>query len=162
MSEEKIDVKKEYDKLKIKYSLPEFEKLEKDFEFYHLRENIKDESYVLRLIRRRIYDKIVFFCNILERILFPNPSSLILINEAKFFPEEKRKEMFNIYKILMKYERLSLTLDISNDENKNVSFIKNIHKDWPHLRDYCQKIVQEISNRWEKEEEFEEKTGYLG
>ncbi len=162
MAEEKLDIKQEYEKIKAKHSLPEFDKLEKEFEIYQIKDNLKDSSYVLRLTRRRIYDKIVFFCNVLERIIFPNPSSLILINESKFFSEQKHKEMYQVYKKLMKYERLSMSLDISNDESKNAQFIKDVYKEWPKLRDYCQKIAQELSTRWEKEEDTEEKSGYMG
>ena len=162
MEQEKLDLKQEYSKIKTKYSLPEFEKLEKDFEFSHIKENLKDKSYLLRMVRRQIYNKIVFLSQVLERILFPNSSSLVLINESKFFSEKQHQEIFKIYKILMKYERLSLSLDILNDENKNAGFIKEIYKQWPHLRDYAQKIMQELSLRWEKEEQAEEKSGYLG
>lgn len=162
MAEEKLDIKVEYEKIKSKYSLPDFDRLEKDFEFYQVKDNLKDASYILRLIRRRIYDKIVFFCNVLERIIFPNPSSLVLINESKFFSEQKHKEMYQIYKKLMKYERLSMALDVSNDDAKNADFIKEVYKEWSKLRDYCQKIAQELSTRWDKEEESQEKSGYMG
>ena len=162
MEQEKLDLKQEYNKIKSKYSLPEFEKLEKDFEFSHIKENLKDKSYLLRIIRRHIYNKIVFLSQVLERILFPNSSSLVLINESKFFSEKQHHEIFKIYKILMKYERLSLSLDILNDEGKNADFIKEIYKKWPNLRDYAQKTMLELSQRWEKEEQVEERSGYLG
>jgi len=154
--------KQEYNKIKAKYSLPEFEKLEKDFEFLHIKENLKDRLYLLRIIRRHVYNKIVFLSQLLERILFPNSSSLVLINESKFFSEKQHHEIFKIYKILMKYERLSLSLDILNDEGKNADFIKEIYKKWPNLRDYAQKTMLELSQRWEKEEQVEERSGYLG
>ena len=62
----------------------------------------------------------------------------------------------------MKYERLSLSLDILNDETKNADFIKEIYKKWPNLRDYAQKTMLELSQTWEKEEQVEERSGYLG
>jgi len=80
--ENNFDIKKEYEKLRKKHNLPSYDKINNDFELDSL-QNLSEDLF-LRLIRRRMNEKIIFFCRILEEILHPNASSIISLHETKF------------------------------------------------------------------------------
>ena len=70
-----------YKKLQKKYALPNYKELNKNFEIAY----IEDPFFLLRSIRRRIHEKIVFFAKVSEKILFPNQTLMIEMYESKFF-----------------------------------------------------------------------------
>ncbi len=58
MEKEKINIKEEYEKLK--HKLPEFNRLNEEFEISRVESEYKKE-FLLRDIRRKINDKLIFF-----------------------------------------------------------------------------------------------------
>ena len=85
---EKINIRRLYEEIKSKYrQLPDFDKINHDFEV----EFIDKEHFILRQIRRRVNEKIIFFCRVTEGILFPAGNSAINAYESESFSEEKRK-----------------------------------------------------------------------
>jgi len=66
MAKEEFDIKTEYENLRKKYTkLPNFEVLNNEFELKSIEKNI----LITRQIRRRLADKVIFFCRILENII---------------------------------------------------------------------------------------------
>ena len=94
-----VNVKEEYNKLK--YKLPKFEELNNDFEI----DFIKEKIFLIRQVRRKINEKVIFFCRIIEGLLYPTQQHIINVTEIKNFSDEKKKEIEKIYKKLMVYER---------------------------------------------------------
>lgn len=148
---EKINLKEEYQKF-TKYNLPSYEEINKEFEIY----SIEKPDFLLTNIRRRIHEKLAFFARILEGILYPNPSSLVNIQEAKFFTEEEKNEILNLYKKLVILERNSDKLDIKGDEKDEADFINKIFKEWPAIRDQMLDFIKKIEKEWKKEEKSSE------
>ena len=131
MKDEKFNLKEEYNKLK--HKIPRFEDLDNEFELSTA--NIKDKSFLLRNIRRRLNDKIIFYCRIIEGLLYPNSNSITGMMEINSFNEKEKEKMANIYKKLMEFERESLSLDVNPDEKNDVEFINNLFKEWKKFKE---------------------------
>jgi len=157
MEDKKFDLKEEYDKLK--YKIPKFEDF--DYEFELSSANIKDKNFLIRSIRRRLNDKVIFYCRIIEGLIYPNANNLIGMVEVKSFSEDEKEKMSKIYKKLMEFERQSLSLDVEPDEKKEVEFINNLFKEWKKFKDEMIKITKKMKESWHLEEK-EEKDNYFG
>ena len=157
MEDKKCDLKLEYNNLR--YKLPKFENL--DYEFELSTTNIKDKNFLLRNVRRRLNDKVIFYCKIIEGLLYPNSNNIIGMLEVKSFNEEEKEKMSKIYKKLMEFERQSLLLDVEPDEKKEAEFINNLFKEWKNFKEEMIKITKRMKDSWHLEEK-EEKDNYFG
>ena len=151
----KVNIKEEYGKLK--HNLPRFEEINNEFEL----EFIKDSSFLLRQIRRRMNEKIIFFCRIIEGVLYPTQQHIINATEIKNFSNEKKKEAHIIYKNLMQYERQSLLLDVTPNDKEDVKFINDIFNFWKKTKKDVEGIVKLMKESWKKEFSSE-KNNYFG
>ncbi|MBU2634114.1 MAG: hypothetical protein KJ674_02630 [Nanoarchaeota archaeon] len=151
----RINVKEEYEK--IKYKLPKFNDLDHEFEI----SLIKDKEFLLRSIRRKMSEKLIFFCRIIESLLYPTANHIINMNEVKEFSEDEKKNMEKIYKKLMVFERDSLNTDVEPDEKKDVEFINDLFKGWPNLKKDILKITKKMRESWLKEHNIK-KDNYFG
>jgi len=151
----KINVKEEYEKLK--YKLPKFEDLDNEFEI----SIIKNKEFLLRSIRRKMNDKVIFFCRILESLLYPSGNTIINMNEVKDFNDEDKENMEEIYKKLMIFERDSLIADVEPDEKKDVEYINKLFEGWINFKKDILKITKKMRESWLKEERIS-KNNYFG
>jgi len=151
----RINVKEEYEK--IKHKLPKFHELDNEFEI----SLIKDKEFLLRSIRRKMSEKLIFFCRIIESLLYPTANHIINMNEVKEFSEDEKKNMEKIYKKLMVFERDSLNIDVEPDEKKDVEFINDLFKEWPNLKIDILKITKKMRESWLKENNIR-KDNYFG
>ena len=106
-------IRKKYDELKEKYSLPDFDELNNEFEL----STIEHEEFLLRQIKKKIDDKINAMCEFLEDLLSPD-NSIANIYEYKAFDDDERKKVFEFYKRLKVLEKLSLELSLNNNEEQ--------------------------------------------
>jgi len=150
-----INLKEEYQK--IKHKLPKFEEINEDFEI----EFIKEKNFLLRQIRRRISEKIIFFCRIIEGLVYPTQQHIITATEVKAFSEERKKEIEKIYKELMYLERESLLLDVFPDDKKDAEFINNVFSYWKKIKKEMKEVVHVMKESWKKEYKSE-KDNYFG
>ena len=100
-------------------------------------------------------DKIIFYCRILEGILFPTQASIISFHEGKHFSDEEKSKMREAYKKLMYYERKSLSLDVSPDEKQEILFINEIFKNWNKFKVEIIKVTSKMQESWKKEESID-------
>ena len=156
MEEKEINIKGEYSKLK--YKLPEFEEINEDFEL----EFIKDKPFLIRQIRRRINEKVIFFCRIIEGLLYPTQQHIINVTELKSCSDEEKKQLEKIYRELMYYERESLLLDVIPNDKKEVNYINNVFDFWKKIRKQMENIVRVMQDSWKKEDTDLEKNNYFG
>ena len=150
-----INLKEEYQK--IKHKLPKFEEINEDFEI----EFIKEKNFLLRQIRRRMSEKIIFFCRIIEGLVYPTQQHIITATEVKAFSEERKKEIEKIYKELMYLERESLLLDVFPDDKKDAEFINNVFSYWKKIKKEMKEVVHVMKESWKKEYKSE-KDNYFG
>ena len=157
MKEEKFDIKQEYNILK--HKLPNFNELDREFEISSA--NIKDKNFLLRNIRRRINDKVIFYCRLIEGLIYPSTNNIINMFELKSFNEQEKENISKFYKKLMQYERESLTLDVNPDEKKDFDYINKLWKDWQYFKKEMLKITEKMKASWEKEDKLV-KDSYFG
>ncbi len=123
------NIREEYLLLTAKHNLPDFKKIDNEFEI----SSIESTTFLLRRVRRRMNDKLVFFCRIIEGILYPNSPSVTNMQEIKFFTEQDKDNMIVTYKKMMMYERRGLELDIRPNDKEEVLLIKELFNEWPEF-----------------------------
>ena len=156
------DVKKEYESLKKKYNLPDYDSIDNEFELLYIGE-IKEIKFPLRFIRRRINDKIALICNIVQTLIQPNPGSIINLQESVFLSKEDKLRYTHLLKDLMETERTSLRLDFDFDERKDAVFIKEALKKWTEYKQEIVKLTDKLIEGWKKLEiKKEQKDRYFG
>jgi len=153
--EDRIDVEKEYKK--IKYKLPNFKELDNEFEVSF----IKEEAFLLRSIRRKITDKVILSCRIIESLIYPTQSNIITAIESKSLDDEQKKKMDNLYKKFMIFERESLRLDMNPSEKGDADYVNDVFNKWSKLKKEMIKIVEIMKYSWVKEEKSD-KNNYFG
>ena len=155
MEKDDFNVEEEYKKLK--YKLPEFKDLDNEFEISF----IKEKPLLLKSIRRRVTEKIILCCRVIESIIYPTQSNIITATEAKNFNEDQKKKMERIYRKLMIFERESLMLDVDPLEKGDADYINKIFNYWSGLKKDMIKIVEIMKNSWTKDEKLD-KNNYFG
>lgn len=148
---------KAYEDLKKKYSLPDFASLDKDF---HV-SDIDAESGFMRAIRDKISEKVKNITELLEHIMQPD-SSISVYFETRVFDEASKKEIFEVYKILMSIIRESNILYLVNDEQQDAQFIIKTYKEWQTLCTRIMPILIQLKESWGLAPDLPDKLSYLG
>ena len=135
MKEKSFNLEKEYEDLKKKYKLPDFKRLNREFDL----EEIEHDGFLLKRIRNRLYEKVSFFIKILESILYPSSSDVASL-----------------------YERHYLLVDIEEDEDKDSEFINTVYEDWLILKKDLIKFLDIMKESWKKEDKIPTEKDYFG
>ena len=154
----KNEIEKQYNELKKKFKLPEFNDIDREFEISDLEET----SFLLRNIIRRIAEKLDFYSTMLEEILQPDTSNLYAMHETRFFDEIEKKDMYELYSKLMSLSRQSIGLSLQHNEKDEVDFINNFFNEWKYLKNELLKLVSKMRASWKAETDIKEDLGYLG
>lgn len=152
------EIKKDYEELRKKYSLPDYKSMDDDFEI----SCIDDGDSLLRDIDRKIAEKIEFFADIINSVLQPDTSSLTDMHECRFFNDAEKKVLFDLYKVLMGMHRASIELLIHNNEKETAEFIKDTCSKWGNVKKSIAATVRKMKETWQKEISYKEELGYLG
>jgi hypothetical protein len=152
-----MEIEKEYEKLKKKYAIPDFNKLNLEFEITTL----DSAEFLLRSVRKKIVEKIEALCKILEEILQPeaNLSSMV---EGKAFSDNERKKILELYKELMFLNRSSVQTSLKADDAEEALFISESFKEWAKIKKQMSEIIEKIKRTWKEEFKADEELGYLG
>jgi hypothetical protein len=152
------NIEDQYKKLKSKYNLPKFEDLDKEFEI----STIENDKFLIRGIIDKIIDRIDFFSKILEDLLQPDASLLRSMHEARFFEEQDKKDIYELYKKLMGISRESFEVSLKRDEKEEALFINKVFDEWKELKINLLRVVNKMKDSWKKETDIKEDLGYLG
>lgn len=150
-----IDIREEYHNLNCK--LPKFDLINDDFEL----ELIKSKKLLLRQIRRRMNEKVIFFCRIVEDLIYPTHQHVINSTEINNFSEKDKKSVKMLYKTLIKFDRDSLSLDVNPSDSGDAEFINNVFNSWSRIKKSMSAIVKLMRESWDKEF-TSEKNDYFG
>ena len=151
-------MEKEYLKLQKKYNLPQFTEIKEELEL-----DPKDENpFPIKLVRRKLHDKLTYAARVIEIILFPNPSSLPNIYESKFFDEKEKEDMGETYKKILSLERESNRLDILPSEKEDAKFFIKALKEWEKIKPKIANILKKTEISWQKEKSSIEDNHYFG
>lgn len=152
-------IKDAYEKLRKKYKvLPDFEKIDNEFEI----STIEKKDFLIRNIKRKINEKLELLNNVLDKMVHPDPASLIEMVEAKCFDYDDRSQIFELHKKLLLLQKDILELDLLQDEKTDVDFIKKITEQWSSIRKEMLPNVRKLKDCWKETKEIRETLAYLG
>ncbi len=140
-------IKHKYNSLKEKYSLPDFKKLDEDFDIICKIENNTDTP--LREVRKAMVFKFSSLLNFVELMLNPASGSMFHMYLVKGVNgiEKELKELFNV---LGEIEIESIELEVNYNEEKEAEFIKNRFEFWQKTKPELEKIIDSLKSSWKK------------
>lgn len=148
---DKQQIVTEYEPLAKNYGLPDFEKLNSEFEIYNSFMQVETKpEFLLRNIRRRMVDRFYTWINYLHNFIYANQQSLILMNEFQQFSEEEKQEIIMIVNKIMFINRLSLKLEVTQEESEDAHFIKKYFEEWKKIKQQLEKITSKNIEGWQK------------
>ena len=144
-------VKKDYEVLKKKYNLPDFEALDKEFEI----STIEKPDFLLRNIKKKICEKLELAADLLAKLIQPETSSIADLYEYRCFSDKDKKSIFELYSKILYLHRKLLETDLLLDDAEDASIIRHAAKEWPVLRKQVIPFVKALEACWEKTPESE-------
>ena len=153
------NLKKDYKIIQKKYHLPEFEKLNKDFNIEKSAETETD--YLIREVRRLIAEKFSNYLRFVETLLNPINAPMSIFSIVKTLGTEEKNKLTEIYKKLLKNEIEHLELEISFSEEKEAKFINESYKMWLEIQKDFIEVIKAIKKNWDNKLEGNKK-GYFG
>ena len=152
-------LKKDYEIIQKKHSLPDFEKLNEDF---CIEKAVEFETEILiREVRKFVGDKIINYMRFIENFINPVNAPMFVFSIIKILDAEEKKKLSEIYKELMKKEIKFIELDLEFDEEKEAEFIKDSYEFWQGIKKDLLEIMRKINSRWDDKSEVNSK-GYFG
>lgn len=137
------DLKKQYEPLRKKYNLPEFSKLNEEFEIEKIQE--KETEFLLREIRRVISEKIAAFLRFFELFINPQSAPVFILTSLKNLTPHEKDLIEKLYKELVNIELAAVSLDIIYKETREAQFIKDITKRWQNMKQELEQISEMIA-----------------
>src|SRR3989338_1025454 len=152
-------LKKDYEKLKGKWSMPAFSLLNQQFEIERISEHETD--MLLREIRKAITEKAVAFLRFLEILINPTNAPFFIFALLKNMSPQDKKLVERIYEKLCEYEIAAISLDLFYDEKAEAKFIKESSKRWQDMTLDLKELSSVIQKAWHASTEKKEKS-YFG
>ena len=152
-------LKEEYEKLSKKYSLPDYKKLN---ELFDIEEVNPETDFLLRIIRRKIIEKISNYFRFIEIILNPSMAPLFLHKKLKNIHSEERALLSRIYEQIGNLEAETILLDLEYSEKAEAEFIKKLFHTFNNtIKNDLIKSIKNLINETNGENR-EIKGSYLG
>lgn len=125
------DLKKEYASLEKKFKLPQFEKINEDFEIGKID---RDVGAFLRSVRKLMMEKIVNSLSFVEMLLNPMNAPRMYITYLNGLSIEDRNKIDSIYSKLSDLSILSLEREIKYEEKSEAELILKIFTVWATVK----------------------------
>ncbi|MFA6073109.1 MAG: hypothetical protein WC758_03280 [Candidatus Woesearchaeota archaeon] len=154
---EKKNLKEEYQKLKITYTLPEYESLEIEFRI----EDIDPDENIIRDILEEIHSRIDSYARVLENLIQPD-SKLCDMREAGTLTKDDQKSIIEMYRKCMLMNRKLLLVDFDYTPKDAANAITETYTNWQELKKELRPILIKLKNTWLNQEKEEEYGGYYG
>ena len=149
-------IKDDYAKLK-GLGLPDFDRLNNEFEIA----DIDETGFLLRAIRGVMVDKADFYVKILESVVQPETNAVCMF-ECKVFDDKEKLEVFDLFKKLMSFVRLSSEVDLDCDDKRDAEFINNFFVEWLRLKPGLKEKISKLRVSWQNDVDLKEEFGYFG
>lgn len=153
------ELKEEYNFFKEKYSLPEFEELNRDFSIEKISES--ETEFILKEVRRYMFDKFSVYMRLYESLLHPVNASVFIFSIIKTLNSDDKKTISDLYKKLMKIEIGVMEADIEYNEEIEAKFIKDSFEVWNQIKKDWKKVLDSVNSNWDNKVENNNK-GYFG
>jgi len=144
-------LKKDYEILRKKYNLPNFDKINDDFEIEKLAE--KETDFLIRNVRREILEKIANYMKFLEALLNPTNAPLLFMVLTNQITEKEKKIVNELYTKFGKYLIKSTLLDNDSNEKKEAELILEIYKEWREIKKQFKELIEVFDSSFEKKKE---------
>lgn len=152
-------LKDDYRKFQEKYSLPNFEQLNQDFQIEKIAESETD--FLLREVRKYVTDKFFNYLRFIESLINPSNSPMFVFAIAKTLSVSDKEKLAEIYKKITKIEIDFIDLDLNYSEEKEADSIKNYSKLWNEIKKELSEIVEVMKKNLDNKIEDNGK-GYFG
>lgn len=149
-------IKDAYEKLRKKYDLPEFNKINSEFEI----STIEHEEFLLSNIRKKIKERLAFFIDALEPTVQPT-EAIANIYELRQLSEDERNAAMEIYKKLMYWIRAATEMMACADERRDAEFIKELFRQWPEMKRELINVFSRLKEVWRTKEKSKVRDGYF-
>ncbi len=153
------ELKKRYSELRKKHNLPSFEELNEDFGIEKISEHEVD--LLIREIRKFVGDRLVNYMRFIENLLNPVNVPMFVFSMVKVLDADDKKQLSEIYKILVKVEVGFIAHDLVFNEEKEAEFIRESYKTWQKIKKDLLTILNKINKKWDDKGETGNK-GYFG
>jgi hypothetical protein len=138
------ELKEKYFELQKKYSLPEFDGMNKDFGIEKAAEF--EGELLIREIRRFIGDRIANYMRLVENLINPVNVPIFVFSMVKVLDEEDKKALSEIYKKLGELEISLVGIDLDFSEEKEAKFIKESFEVWQIIKKDLVKIIEKVKS----------------
>ena len=152
------EIEKEYSNLSKKYKLPKFKEIDAEFEI----SSLENEKFLIKNILRNISEKLEFYIEFISNLVHPDGSSISSMYEIRFFSEDEKNDMYNLFKRLMKIDRNIVEMVLKNDEKEQSDFLNKFFTDWQDMKKELLDYIGKMKDSWEKQSTIEEDIGYFG
>lgn len=117
-------LKEKYEKIRVKYDLPEFSKLN---ELFDIEETEIETDFLLRKIRRTIAERITGYSRFADAVLNPSNAPMFFFKLIKKLDGKDKEILGEVYDTLGNIEIEILTLDLDYSEKNEAEFIKKVY-----------------------------------
>ncbi len=152
------DTEKTYKELAKKHQLPDYAKLNHEFEISLIEKN----NFLLREIIHMMIERIEFHTSLINSLLHPEGSQLAPLHECKFFDDPEKEKLYLLYMALMLNHRTALLTLLSREEKGEAAFIAGFFKEWMMLKPKLIAMATKIQKSWEHATTIKEELGYFG
>ncbi len=150
-------MKKEYETLRKKYNLQEFNELNRTFDIGEL-----ESEDILREIRKKIVEKINSYTKFLEGLLQPDTSTSGFFECDVLSSDKEKKKLFDLYKKLMIIDRSSLLVSLASTDEEEAKFINETYKEWNNLKEELINLITLVKESWKKNTTIKTEEEYFG
>jgi len=150
------DLKKEYEKIAKKYSLPKFSEMNKRFEIEKLAG--RETEMLVREIRRIMMEKASNYFKFSEVFINPGTAPMFFLAAIKKMDGIDKKPLEELYIELGKLEVEAISLENIYDEKKEADFIKKTYKKWEDISKRFGSLMERVMKSAEKQSEKKERS----
>ena len=157
--ESEKNISEEYNMLKEKFNLPNFDRLTEDFD---IEKNIEKETkFLVREVRKTIQEKLSAYLNLLETLINPVSPPIFVLSLLKNISTEDKEVMKKVYSRLSKLQIKVMGLDLIYSEEEEANFVNISFNEWQEIKLIIKKIIEKFELGIE-ENNTSYKNGYFG
>lgn len=153
------ELKEDYGEFRDRYKLPEFRKLNEDFDVEKVAQHETD--FVIREIRRQMMEKIIAYLRFTEMLLNPSNAPIFFFAAIKGLTSSDKKLLEKVYEKLGEYEIEVVALDSRYDEKREAEFIKRLSSEWEEIGEDMIELAEILKKNW-KQKSGNYDRGYCG
>lgn len=150
-------MKRQYEELRKKYDLPEYDVLAKNFEI----DSISKDDNIIREILKKVFDKIDFYTRTMESLIQPDVGYSCM-KEASGLNSADMSNVNKLYIQGMYIIRKFSEFGVEYNEKEAANFLKEIIVEWESIKPELKRILNKLKMIWKKQHTSKQDRGYLG